>query len=234
MSIFSYLNILKITSCVLCHEQIQTGVLCENCLLDIHTLYNQENAVCPLCANISHNGHICISCAQNKPPLARVWASLRYRAPIPTMLHNWKHLRQSHMQLALWEIMRCNPPPWIKKAKLDSVLGMPISRERRLLRGFNQSDELAQLIAQEFNLHWLNHETLFRHHRAAQSSLNKADRHTNIKHAFNINIDVSNKRILLIDDVLTTGSSLFELARTLRKKGAWVVAWVMARHSLYS
>ena len=123
-----------------------------------------------------------------------------------------------------------NPPIWLEEAEIDAVLGMPISHKRRLTRGFNQSEELAQAIADAYDGEFLPHTAVYRHHRPPQSSLNKAERQINIRDVFRVDADVSGKTILIIDDVTTTGSSIGELAQALREAGTKrVYAWVIAK-----
>lgn len=116
----------------------------------------------------------------------------------------------------------------------DAVLAMPLSRERRLFRGFNQSDELARLIARNYSLPLLPHSTVFRRPTLPQSTLNGEERRKNVRRVFEVRGEVvKDCKLLLIDDVVTTGATLDELSRTLKRVGAGqIFCWTLARSQM--
>jgi len=128
---------------------------------------------------------------------------------------------------------------YLKKNKLVSVfetylvVPLPLHPRRKLERGFNQSELLAQYICREFGL-TLNITSLKRVlYTKHQTTLNKQKRAINMYKAFSVpqTCDLAMKNILLIDDVVTTGASLNEAARTLRCAGAKKVsALVLAKN----
>lgn len=127
--------------------------------------------------------------------------------------------------------MLANPPHWLPESGIDAVLAMPLSRKRRIYRGFNQSDELAAAVTRYYKLPLLPHFSVQRVHKAPQSTLLGAERAKNVRRSFTVDLDVKNRKVLIIDDVMTTGASIFELARTLHHSGAAAVyAWVVARN----
>ncbi|MDO4434066.1 MAG: ComF family protein [Alysiella sp.] len=217
-------------SCLLCHAW-QSQPICEGCLNDVQTLFLHDNQVCPKCARPIISGSLCGQC-QTKPPFYdALWASCNYTTPLPALLHEWKHICRAEYGRLFSQLMLLNPPLWLPESQIDAVLGMPLSRERRLQRGFNQSDELAQEITRYYNLPLLPHYSVFRQHRPPQSTLAEAERQQNVRHIFQVAENVKNRKILIIDDVVTTGATLSELARTLRKSGAAAIyVWVVARN----
>lgn len=217
-----------IETCVLCHDSADSSGLCAGCLQDLLTLHGDTKHVCPQCFAYSEQAAVCPQCVAEPPPIEKMWASVQYRAPIPAMVHDWKHLRQTALLRAFWTVMAHTPPPWLDE--VDGVLAMPVSRERRLMRGFNQSGELAECIAKEYDLPLLPHDAVFRYHRPPQSTLGKAERERNIHQAFKLQCDLVGRNIMLIDDVMTTGNSVYELARTLNEGGARAFVWVLAKN----
>lgn len=147
------------------------------------------------------------------------------------MIRALKYLADLGMSRPLAELMRRHAPDWLETEHFDFVLPVPLSKERRLHRGFNQSEELADILSEHYGWTLLPRQTVFRRHREPQSTLKSADRVRNIKNAFEINGHIpKNCNILLIDDVFTTGSTLNELARTLKKSGAGkIFCWSLAR-----
>lgn len=221
---------LQTECCALCHEPDAADGLCAGCLNDLSALYTDRRQNCPTCAAFSAGGQPCPECRIAPPPLQAVWATLDYRPPLPALIHHWKHLRHIHLSTAIWTLMRGNPPPWLPESDIDGVLAMPVSRKRRLLRGFNQSGELAQALAAAYRLPLLSHHSVLRRHKAPQSTLNREQRLLNIRGSFRIAAPIKARHILLIDDIMTTGSSLFELAYTLHDAGIRTSAWLLARN----
>ncbi|ULJ60674.1 ComF family protein [Wielerella bovis] len=211
--------ILHHKTCLLCHFQAASNI-CEGCLNDIRRLYQRTEHVCPQCAQFNMNGAICGKCQLSPPPYQKLWACAQYHAPLPNLLHEWKHTQRSEFTSIFATILRENPPPWQPEKHCDAILAMPISRERRLMRGFNQCDDLAHVITQHYKLPLLPNNTVFRKHKPPQSSLKAAERATNIQNVFQVNGDVKNCKLLIIDDVMTTGATIAELAQTLLNSGA--------------
>ena len=111
---------------------------------------------------------------------------------------------------------------------------MPLSKQRLLQRGFNQSALLAGAL-EAGPVRKVHHEILVRiRDTAAQSSLPRSERHANVAHAFAVHPDwftaLRGKKVVLVDDVMTTGASLHAAAQALAQAGAaQTVALVFAR-----
>lgn len=214
--------------CLLCHAAAASA-LCSGCLNDLAYLYTDARHACPLCARHGADCHVCGRCQQHPPPFRAFWASLRYTDPLPEILHQFKHQKHTALGRVLIDLMQANPPPWLPQSGIDSVLAMPVSPERRLERGFNQCDDLAAWVARHYQLALLPHDTVRRRHKPPQSTLSAAERQKNVRHIFQAADSVKNRKILIIDDVKTTGVTLSELAATLNKAGAaGVWAWTSA------
>lgn len=106
--------------------------------------------------------------------------------------------------------------------RFDYVVPVPLSRKRKLTRGYNQSEIIAQHISQE--LGWpLNTTGLIRKiHTHTQVGLDSRQRLKNVRNIFLVNnqINFKDKKILLVDDVITTGATMRECAKILRSSGA--------------
>jgi len=115
-------------------------------------------------------------------------------------------------------------------ARPDAIIAMPLHPLRLRERGFNQSLLLARHLAQRLNIPLLTHACERIRNTSPQSTLHWQDREKNMLKAFSCSVDLSGKHIALVDDVMTTGASIEELARTLRHSGAKEIsAWVIAR-----
>lgn len=145
------------------------------------------------------------------------------------MLHQFKHKRDLSLLQPLAGLMRALPPPWLANAGIDAVLAVPLSRERRLFRGFNQCDELVRLLAPDYGWNVLPHTAVFRQASVPQSTLDFEQRRKNIRGVFKTDLNVKKYNVLLMDDVVTSGTTLNELARELKRAGAGrVFCWALA------
>ena len=117
-------------------------------------------------------------------------------------------------------LLQENSPPWLANQTFDAVLAMPISRERRLQRGFNQCDSLARAVTQRYKIPLLPPDSVHRAPKPPQSTLSAAERARNIRDAFRVRENVKNCKVVIIDDVSTTHSSIAELSRALLLAGA--------------
>lgn len=112
----------------------------------------------------------------------------------------------------------------------DAIIAMPLHPNRLRQRGFNQSQLLARAIARQLKLPLLDHACQRMRDTPPQAALPLKERQQNIRNAFSCDSSVIGKRIAIVDDVMTSGSTLDSLARTLLKAGAVEVAcWVIAR-----
>jgi ComF family protein len=117
---------------------------------------------------------------------------------------------------------------------IDLIIPMPMHPTRLKERGFNQALEIAKVLTKnckEKSKDKLDYKSTIRQTLTPpQASLPLKERVKNIKGAFKVNTDLAGKRIAIVDDVMTTGASLNELAKTLKKAGAsHVECWVIAR-----
>ena len=220
----------KLQTCLLCHD-VQTDSVCSGCLTDLRELFSDADNCCPKCAQFCVGGAVCGHCQKHPPPYAHLWACAEYAAPLPALLHAWKHSGQRGLSAVFVRMMRENPPPWLHDTAFDAVLAMPLARSRRMARGFNQCDTLAQEITRRYKIPTMPHDSVFRVPKPPQSTLDAAARTKNIENVFRVRTDVKNRKVLIIDDVATTAATISELARTLLQSGACAVsAFVVARN----
>jgi ComF family protein len=112
----------------------------------------------------------------------------------------------------------------------DLIIPMPLARRRLAVRGFNQAMELARSVAAEFGLDVATDVCRRVREGAPQADLPWKQRAANIRSAFACDYDLQGKTVAVVDDVLTTGATLNELALTLKRHGAReVIGWVAAR-----
>ena len=154
-------------------------------------------------------------------------AAFDYGFPVDVLIQQFKY---SH-QLAL--------APWLADRLLvclsgiplpQAALAMPLSRARLSERGFNQSLEIAKPLCRALGLSLLPHACERIRDTESQTTLPWKERAKNVRGAFACRENFAGKHIAIVDDVMTTGASVNELAKTLKKSGAGrVSAWVIAR-----
>lgn len=193
--------------------------LCRSCFQKITF---KDNYCCPWCGRFSFYGHTCPQCRQSYW-LNGVWVVGEYENAI---LNNcikkfkFKGIKDlAHPLSVLVSLYKKNNR--IQK-EFDVIVPVPLHARRMLSRGYNQSTLLAKKISLVF--HGKIHEDIIIRVKdtSPQTHLNMENRLKNIQGAFTI-IDktaVQGKKILLIDDVMTTGATLNECAKELAKAGA--------------
>jgi ComF family protein len=173
----------------------------------------------------------CGACLRHPPPLDACFAAVPYAYPWSGLVARFKFEGEPGWAASLAELMRAAPGVPEACARASLVLPMPLDDSRLADRGFNQSLELARRLAPER----VEARLLLRlRPTAPQASLRQADRHANVRGAFGVEPlrfgEAQGARVLLVDDVMTSGASLHAAALALRAAGAArVEAVVFAR-----
>jgi ComF family protein len=178
--------------------------------------------------------HPCGGCITSHHHFNAARAALVYDGAGRDLIHSFKYRNKTHLRrpLALLTIERLSE--FVRLRQPELILPVPLHRKRLRSRGFNQ----AILLAEIFSTHW--HIPLDRHNlrrircTEPQVNLSARERHENVKGAFSVqNSDpVNGRRVLLVDDVLTTGSTVEECARVLKAVGAAEVTVVTVARAL--
>jgi ComF family protein len=182
-------------------------------------------------ADVHADVHECGSCLKQPPPLDACHAAVDYDFPWSSLVSRFKFAGEAGLASSFALLMRS--APWIEPSLdgADLVVPMPLAPGRLAERGFNQSHELARRLSPmrvDANL-------LVRvRHTAAQSALDRKSRIANVKGAFAPHplhaARVRGKRVAIVDDVMTSGASMFAAAQALRDAGAsHVTGVVLAR-----
>lgn len=182
---------------------------------------------CPVCALPTPGSQTCGHCLRQPPSFTRTTAVFAYAFPLDKLVQAMKYGEQ----LALAHAFAHKLAQRIAPDRLpDCVMPMPLHPTKLRERGYNQSQLLAAPIARRFDLELLPHACERVRDTAPQSSLPWKERKKNMRNAFRCEMDLTGKRVALVDDVLTTGASMNALAEAVRKRGAIEVeTWVVAR-----
>jgi ComF family protein len=213
----------------LCHicQAWPSQALCSGCV----ERFAQPLTRCPTCALALHTRH-CPQCATTPPLfLDACLAAVSYQFPWSDCVTRFKFQADPGLGRSLAELMR--HAPWVEPAleRASRVVAMPLSRARLRERGFNQAFELARHLAPDK----ADAHTLQRTEQSAhQVGASRDDRLANVRDAFWVDPaqlgHMRGQRVVLVDDVMTTGASLNEAARALKAAGAThVTGLVFAR-----
>jgi ComF family protein len=210
------------------HDALRANIhaACRACLesLPWHSKHS-----CPQCGLIS-DGNVCGSCLNCPPDFDATKAVFLYEFPIDAMMLRYKYGNSLNLGDTFGEFLteKMNIEDYLKN--IDLIIPMPMHPQRLKERGFNQALEIAKVLTKTC-IEKLDYKSTIRQTLTPpQASLPLKKRVKNIKGAFKVNANFAGKRIAIVDDVMTTGASLSELAKTLKKAGAsHVECWVIAR-----
>ena len=213
--------------CVVCSAAVDYGqYLCPEC---------EEKAPRikpPFCEKCSEQftgaigaSFTCANCAHRCLYFDAAVSSYRSRGIVRTLVHQFKYGRQFHLRhpLADW-LGETIHDPRLRGRRFDILVPVPLHPARERERGFNQAQLLADLLSTRISVPVQPALERIRY-TTTQTAFDRAERMENLRDAFRLRkkANVQDLRVLLIDDILTTGSTLSECARILKKAGAMSV-----------
>ncbi len=202
--------------------------VCEACVVQ----FAQPQARCRTCALPLNSGTSqCGACISQPPPLDACVAALAYEYPWSRLIVEFKFRARPGWAASFATLLRS--VPWVEPALENAalVLPMPLSMQRLRERGFNQALELARQLAPGKTDHGL---LLRVQDTPPQSALKREQRLRNVQHAFAVEpmriAALAGAKVVLVDDVMTSGASLYAAASALRAAGAvHITGIVLAR-----
>jgi competence protein ComFC len=218
------ISLLYPATCAICREQVRAGeYLCDDCEGKIVRIVRPFCEVCsePFEGSIN-TAFSCANCAHRTIHFAAAVAAYRGRGVVRDVIHEFKYNRQIHLRhlVARW-LCAALDEDRLRGQQFDVIVPVPLHPARQRERGFNQATLLAELLGAHVALPCSPLLKRIRY-TTTQTALDRSERMENLHNAFRLrkNGDVRGLRVLLIDDVLTTGSTLSECARVLKRAGA--------------
>jgi len=211
-------------ACTICSASVDIGeYLCAECEAKVTRI------VPPFCAKCSEpfGGAIttmfaCANCAHRKLYFEAAVSAYRARGIVRHVILNFKYGRQIHLRhlVARW-LVAAYDDERLRERRFDAIIPVPLHPARQRERGFNQAELLAEWLSDHLSLP-LQPALQRIHYTTTQTAFDRSERMQNLRGAFRLRkkADVRRLRVLLIDDVLTTGSTLSECARVLKEAGA--------------
>lgn len=223
-------------ACLLCKAPVRGMPLCEGCRLDLPW----NKVACPNCA-LPLTGHQDARSTHHQCPpelgiLTRTFSAFIYEPPCSTLLKTFKHrerLAQGHLLGKLMaDYLVRQPSLQDPDTHPEVLLPIPLHWQRLQYRGFNQSHLIARIIGLELGIPVLDYAIRNRQ-TGSQQQLNLTSRRDNLIAAFRLRRPLPARHIAIIDDVMTTGTTVTTLAKVLLDAGAKSVeAWTLARTPL--
>lgn len=198
--------------CFLCSARAGASLLCAECHRALPRLQEPR---CPICARPTPGGQVCGGCLRKPPHFDATLAVFAYAFPIDRLIQALKYRGRLAVAPFLGEALAGLPQP-----PATRLVPMSLHRKRLSQRGFNQALEIARPVAKRWHLPLdttsVSHELDIR----AQAGLPWDERQRNVRGAFLCRADLAGEHVVVVDDVMTTGATLDEFARTLKKRGA--------------
>lgn len=213
--------------CVLCQGPASGRDLCTACAAELP--WNEP--ACPRCAHPLPPGVVglCGHCQRQPPPFERALAAFRYAYPIDRLLQGLKFHQQLHLAPLLGDLLaerleaRADPLP-------ECLIPVPLHRRRLRTRGYNQALELARPLARRLGLALAPGVVQRLRATRVQSELKARERRANLRGAFRLQGPLAARHVAIVDDVVSTASTVGELARVLKRAGVErVEVWSCAR-----
>jgi len=218
------------TGCLLCGTTgSQDMDICTPCLNDLPLNVNH----CRICALPLPYNHadrpICGKCLKQHPRFDRCHAPFSYSYPISGLISDFKFNGKLHIGILLAKLF-INLIETTDLELPERIIPVPLHPTRLQERGFNQAMELAKPIANHFDIPLDIQSCRRTRATQTQSSLDKKIRMKNMRGAFEVVKQIECEHLVLIDDVVTTGSTTNELAKVIKSTGVKKVdVWALAR-----
>ena len=210
--------------CTLCGDRTRAGeYLCEQCEA------RATRIVAPFCQQCSEpfegaitTAFACANCAHRTIYFDAAVAAYRGRGIVRQIIHDFKYGRHIHLRhpVARW-LCAAFDDERLSGRQFEIIVPVPLHPTRQRERGFNQASLLAELLSARISVPCKPVLERIRY-TTTQTALDRAERMENLHNAFRLrkNANVRGLRVVLIDDILTTGSTLSECARVLKRSGA--------------
>ena len=229
MKVLSFIsNIFCPPKCIFCEKLI--GVNCQNnyCEKCLSELIIKSERICQMCGRpieVPRGELICFTCANERYNFSRNIALFLYKGKVKDAIINMKFSANNQwIAYTFGELLADHISKQYSDVGFDGIVYVPSSKKRQKKRGYNQAEIIALAVGKILGLPVLKDALIKYKETPKQSTLSSAERRKNINGSYNAGeTDVTDKVLLLIDDVLTTGSTMSECAKMLTKAGALLV-----------
>ena len=204
--------------CPLCNVilDIDQKGLCKNCVDELALIGEKY---CKYCGKELGYSGVCQDCAESRSYFWNLRRSVyKYNDAMADLVHEFKYKNNTELIDFFSKIFHEKFKEYFQNIQIDYIIPVPVSEKRLKERGYNQ----VELLIKKFDGRKVRKDILIRSKNTKpQSSFeNDKKRKMNVKNAFKLIESVKNQNILVVDDIITTGATLYEIGRLLKKNGA--------------
>lgn len=220
---YFFLDYLFPKNCVGCGREGQW--ICQKCYKEIIFI---KNPTCPKCNRLTQRGQFCPKHRKETHLTGLITCAYYENGPLKEAIHTYKYEGVFDISNDLSDIL-IKTLEHFSLNKNYIIIPVPLHKKKKASRGYNQSELLAKIVAKHFQLE-LNNQKLVRakHTNRAQMELSQKEREQNVIDCFQWlgeKDGLKDKKIILIDDVYTTGATLNECAKVLRQNAGAKEIW---------
>jgi len=212
-------NLLLPPVCLLCDQRLpdsQDNInLCPDCLGETRSISPGHCSCCSRIFHSSASNHLCGTCIDRPPAFSSVYAVGAYSGSIKSAIHKLKYRNQLSLAPSLGKLITDTLTEQTGTFTPDCIIPVPLHVSRLRRRGYNQALEIARPVAKRLKAPL--EPMLLRRERNTpqQQGLTAKERQKNLRNAFTLTRPTAARRVLLVDDVMTTGETLRECSRVL-------------------
>jgi len=202
-------------------------MLCASCDTDLPRIARAHCVVCALPLAGSSGSTTCGACLADPPAYDHVCAAFAYAFPADALVQALKYRGQLAIAPLLGDALAR-----VLDERPDVLIAMPLSAGRLRERGFNQAQEIARHVAKASGIPLQSNTCRRVTETPPQAALPYKERAKNVRNAFVCDANFDGKHVALVDDVMTTGATLNELAKKMKRAGAARVTGLVATRTL--
>ena len=214
------LNILYPRCCPVCHRILpdQTELVCPDCEKTLHPV---EQPFCMKCgAPVAEGEEFCTDCSRTEHIYTCGRGIFSYNDVWKRSIEKYKYYGcREYGDFYADRMAKCAAGD-VRRWRPDLLIPVPLHKKKQRIRGFNQSWYLASRIGKSFGIPAEESAVVKLRETKSQKKLSAEERRNNLKEAFSVRKPVSGKRILVVDDIYTTGSTMDAMAECLLRAGA--------------
>ncbi len=209
--------------CPFCDEILgpyeQKRMVCKTC--DEKLVYIKDD-YCLKCGKPleSESAEYCMDCAKRKHYFDQARSLLSYQGNVKHSLYRFKNANRREYALFYGAEIEKRFRRWIERNRIDYIAAVPMYSKRRRERGYNQSEVLAAELGFRVGIKVKKKLLVKKADTKPQKTLGRAERRENLKNAFIVTETLKGKKILLVDDIYTTGATVDMAAKALKEAGA--------------
>lgn len=216
----AFKNIVFPRLCLSCEKKIPRGYLCSNCQDEISF---SAASSCYYCAKTlaENSRNYCRICSRKIYPYNRIISATTYKEPLVSLIHLFKYRNYDYLGPFLSNLILKH----LRKIGFNSlgynfIIPVPMHKDKLKTRGYNQAKILANILANYFKIPLRDDIIDKINIKPSQTKLRKHKRQQNVEGTFIARKEIQNKKIILVDDIFTTGATINACSKILRQIGA--------------